>query len=533
MAEEDVLDQSDEQEVEGGEGEESKPSLQEQLKEKVGVKVEDVGPLRKKLTVAVPKDFISERLNEQYTELRRDAAVPGFRKGRAPRRLLEKRFGSEVGDTLVQQLVSSGYMAAVEKADLKVIGDPLVWVNEGGSQTLVDVQKALDSMDLPSDTDLEFSCEVEIRPEFELPNLEGIPLEKPVVTITDEDIEKQLERYRGIRGHYHTIADGTVEIDDVLMTDVKMTSGGAELKKEENVRMPARPQTIDGVAIENLGEVLKGAKVGDVRNVTGQIPDEYAKEDYRGKPADIEIKIREIQRLHLPDLNEEFAKSLGFENLQELRDYVKSDLESRLNEQVQTAMRGQTMKYLLDSTQIEVPERLSERQAGRVLVRRMLDAYRQGLPPAEVEKHLDELKTSAREDTVRDLKLFFIMEKLAEKIEVDVNEAEINSVIAGIAQRQGRRFDRVRDELAKENGLVNIYMQIRDEKIVDDLISKATVTEAKPGEAATEEKPKKKASKKAEAEPAAEAEAAEGEGEEKKAKPKRKPPTKKGDADAT
>ena len=97
----------------------------------------------------------------------------------------------------------------------------------------------------------------------------------------------------------------------------------------------------------------------------------------------------------------------------------------------------------------------------------MLEAYRQGLPPAEVEKHLDQLKTGAHEDSVRDLKMFFIMEQLAEKNEVEVEEAEINSVIAGIAQRQGRRFDRVRDELAKDNGLVNIYIQLRDEKLLD------------------------------------------------------------------
>ncbi len=538
MADEDVLEQQTDEETgpEPTEGEGEKPSLQEQLKEKIGVNVEEVGPLRKKLTVAVPREFITAQLDEQYSELRRDANVPGFRKGRAPRRLLEKRFGSEVGDTLVQQLVTTGYMAAVEKIDLKVIGDPMVWIREKGSDTptLVDVQKALDTIELPAEGALEFSCEVEVRPEFELPELKNIPIQRPNVTVSDEDINRHLERVRGLRGHYHTLPDGAVESDDVIMADIRMTSGGVEIKQQENVRMAARPQTIDGVPIDNLGEALKGARVGDLRQVSGQISDDYVKEEYRGKTAEFEIKVREIQRLHLPELNEEFIKSIGFDNEQELRDWAKADLESRLSEQVHRAMAGQVYRYLLDNTKFELPERLSDRQTGRVMVRRMLDLYRQGMPPAEVEKHLDQVKTGAREDTLRDLKVFFIMEKLAEKIEVDINESEINNVIAGIAQRQGRRFDRVRDELAKDNGLVNIYMQIRDEKIVDQLIAEATITEIKPAEGEVGRAAAQEPSEQTDAAPAAQGEVQEDEAAGAKSKPRRTPPGRQaGDSDAT
>ena len=538
MADEEVLEQPSEQEEaqEGaGESEAAEPSLQAQLKEKIDVKLEDVGPLRKKVTVSVPREFVTERLDEQYGELRRDANVPGFRKGRAPRRLLEKRFGGEVGDTLVQQLVSSGLPG--RRGEDRPQGDrrPHGLDPRGGKegQTLVDVQKALESIDLPAEGNLEFSCEVEIRPDFEMPELENIPLEKPTVAVEDADVDRQVERLRGLRGHYHPVVDAGVEPDDMIMADIHMTSGGVEIKQEENVRLAARPQTLDGVAIDNLGDALKGAKVGDVRKVSGEIPDEYVKEEYRGKQADFEIKVRDIQRLHLPEMNDEFVKSIGFESQQELRDYVKADLESRLSEQLTQAMRGQVMKYLLDNTKIDVPERLSERQSARVLVRRMLDAYRQGLPPAEVDKHLDELKTGARQDTMRDLKLFFIMEKLAEQNEeIEISESEINTVIAGIAQRQGRRFDRVRDELARENGLVNIYMQLRDEKLLDQLITTARISEAKPGEPSAEiPAAKKKAAQKTDkgqdqasssaAEPAASEEV------ESKPKPKRTAPRKK------
>lgn len=482
MADEELEDQqSDDVEELDEQAEEQEETLQHKLKEVVDVQVEDLGGLRKKLTVTVPRDTIGEQLDEQYGQMRNETVVPGFRKGRAPRRLLEKRFGRDVNATIIQQLLGTGYLAAVDKADLKVIGDPLIWVKrkEGEGEELVDVQMAMERVKLPDDGPLTFSCEVEVRPEFDLPEIEGIPLEKPVVTITDEDVENQLERLRTTRGTYEVIPeDGAVEVNDVLYVDLKMTCEGTVLKEERMVRVAARGQVIDGVTLEKLGEALAGAKTGETRTASGQIPDDHVKAEFRGKQADFEFKIREIQRLRLPELNEQFFKSLGFEGAQDLRDYIRKDLESRIEEQVRRIMAGQVYKYLEDKTSFELPPRLSERQADRVLIGHMVELYRQGVPQAEVEKRMDEIKTSSQESAAREMKRFFIMEKVAEQFDdIEVSEGEINNLIATIAYRQGRRFDRVRDELAKAGGLTNLYLQIRDEKLIERLIEKAQITE--------------------------------------------------------
>ena len=136
----------------------------------------------------------------------------------------------------------------------------------------------------------------------------------------------------------------------------------------------------------------------------------------------------------VPEMNDAFCQSLGFDKESELRDWVRSDLQSRLSEEIRRGMAGQVYKYLSDHTNFEVPERLSERQADRILARRMVELYQQGVPPTEVERHLDELRTGAREETARALKLSLIMEALAEKIEVEVTEAEVNGQIAAIAE---------------------------------------------------------------------------------------------------
>jgi len=495
MPDEELEDQQSEETEEQGKAAESadgteeaegkEKSLQDKLKEVVDVRVEDLGGMRKKLTVTVPRESIDEQLDEQYGQMRSEATVPGFRKGRAPRRLLEKRFGNEVKSTIVQQVLGSGYLAAVEKVDVKVIGDPLIWATAKGAETeeLVDVQKAMDLVKLPDDGPLTFSCEVEIRPEFELPPIEGIPLEKPVFTITDEDVDNQFNRFRVSRGTYEVVhEEGAVQNDDMLYVDLKMSCEGAVLKQQQMIRMASRGQVIDGVTLEKLGETLAGAKVGETRSISGRIPEDYIKAEFRAKQADFELKIREIQRLKLPELNDEFFKGMGFESEQDFRDYIRKDLDSRLDEQVRHAMATQVYKYLEDKTSFELPPRLSERQADRVLIRHMVELYRQGVPQAEVEKRMDEIKTSSRELAAREMKRFFIMEKLTEQFEdIEVSEGEINNLIATIAYRQGRRFDRVRDELAKEGGLTNLYLQIRDEKLIDRLIKQAQVTEKAPG----------------------------------------------------
>lgn len=489
MADEDVQDQeladsephNHDDAAEGGD-EVVKASLTERLKESVEVQMEDVGTLRKKLMVSVPQNLVAEQKDEQYGELRRDAVVPGFRRGRAPRRLLEKRFGSDVADTLVQQLVSNGYMAAVDKLGLKPIGDPMVWVREKDAETdtLVDVQKAIELLELPEEGPLSFVCEVEVRPEFELPELDGIPVTKPVLAITDQDVTEHLERFRRNLGHYEAVPEEAVQADDVVYVDLKLSAEGNVLHEHAGMRVAARGQVVEGVQLPTLGETLAGARIGDMRTTTGVLPESYEKAELRGKEASIEFKINEIHRLKLPDVNEEYFKHLGFENEQDARTFVRAQLESRLGQEIRRGMRGQVQKHLLEHAPFELPPQLSDRQVDSVVVRRMLELYNQGFPPAEVEKHMDELKTSARESVVRDLKLAFIMEKLAEKIEVEVTESEMNGMIAEIAQRQRRRFDRVRDELIKQGNATSLYISLRDEKILNQLVDKANVTEKAP-----------------------------------------------------
>ncbi len=487
--------------VQEQDSDEKQPTEEEQqmakLKEAISVDKEEIGSLRLKLTVTVPKETVEERMGEQFAELKRDASIPGFRKGHAPMALVEKRFASDVGEQLKSQLLSSAYLAAVEKEDLKPLGDPLIWTKIKGAkegdaeaQKLLPLEEALDHFKLPRDQALTFSCEMELRPEFELPELEKIPVEKPKLSVSADDVEQTMKNMRMSRGTFEPVEKGGVKEDDMLIVHAKLAVGDSVLLEEENYDIAARDIFIKGVRLEGLGAAVKGKKTGDTATLDATVPDDHDNTDLRGKTANFECTIKEIKRLSLPPMDEAFLSNFGVESEKELRDTIRGNLEARLDESVNERMREQVGNYLVENTKLEIPEGLSQRQTERSVARRMIEMYQMGLPQPEIEKAADEMRVSAADQTVRDLKLFFVLEKIAEERDIQVGEEEINGAIAMMARQANMRFDRMRDELSKDNRLMTLYLQIRDKRILTQLLEEAEITET--------EGPKKTPAKKAE-----------------------------------
>jgi len=439
----------------------------DKLKESIAVQIETIGTLRQRLTVTVPRQIVEERLDEQFQELQRERDVRGFRRGRAPRRLVEKAFGSEVNDLVKDQVVGEAYLAAVEKEAIDVLGDPDL-----------DFEK----IKLPPEGDLQFSCEVEVKPEFELPELTGIPIRRPVIKITDEDVDRQMGRLRMRLGHYDPVEGGAVQADDLVVADVKLTVDGTVIE-ESNVQFAARPSRIEGIVVEKLGEVLVGARSGDERTLEVTVPDDHEKPEYRGKTATFHIKVHDIKRLVLPAMDDAFARMAGFDDLAEMRTMLRAEVESRLDQEIRRGMREQVRRYLLDHTQLEIPPALGSRQTERVVARQMIELQRQGVPEVEIEKHLDELRTTARAQAALEVKAFFVLEKVADRFGITVSEDELNGQVAQIARAMNRRFDRVRDELMNRGTLQALYIGIREDKCLDRLLEDARITDVTPEQA--------------------------------------------------
>ena len=444
------------------------------------VTIEDAGPCKKKVSIEILQDKIKQALDAEFKDLQRDAEVPGFRKGRAPMRLIEKKFGTDITERVKLKLLAEATDAAISEKKIDVLGDP-------------DIDH--DAIELPEKDSLKFDFEVEVRPEFDLPSLEGIAVDKPKITVGDDEINEQIESICKRAGIWEP-KDGAVEQGDRVVADVVMDIEGAEEDdKRENIEITVDSNGfIEGVPVENLVDVLAGAKSGDEKKTKVDVSATFHNEQLRGKGVDITIDVKEVKSLVPAELNEDFFTRIGLDDEADLRDRISEQLEQQADSQAKQQMAEQIHKYLRDKTKLELPESIVADQSTRILQRQYSNMLLQGMAREQMDQQMGQMR-AASEDEARDqLKTFFIMDKVAEKLEVEVSDEEVNSRIAQIAAMRGRRPEKMREELARDGSLAQFSLEIREQKCIDKMLESAKITEVKAKK--TEKKAAKKAKKK-------------------------------------
>jgi len=438
------------------------------------VTIEQAGPCKKKVSVEIAEEAIKNATDEQYNNLRKEAIVPGFRKGRAPRRLLEKRFGKETTEVVKLKLLEEASKSAIKDNQLDVLGEPDI-----------DVEK----IELPDTGSLKFDFEVEVRPEFDLPPLEGIPVSKTKLEVTDEQIDREIQRLQRWSGIWTPREKGAVELDDQIIADVILkpvpsaaegTEGLQEEQKLDNIEIYVRQNGFVGaIPVEKLDELLVGAKPGDVKQTTVEVPKTYFREEYRGKKVDLQITVKDIKWLKPAALDENFLKRYGVEDESELREKVRDLLQSQLEQQSRTEMTEQIYQYLLDNTNFDLPLDIVAEHSTTLLRRQYGNLIIRGLPREQIEEQMAQLRASSEEQAKEQLKTFFIMDKVADKLQIDVTEEEINGRIAQLAIQRGQRPERMREEMARDGSLAQFSLQVRESKCIAKLLESANVTEKK------------------------------------------------------
>jgi trigger factor len=427
------------------------------------IRIEDAGPATKKIHVEIPKDRIDTKLSEQFKELRQQANIPGFRIGHAPAKLIEKRFGQDIKEEVRRKLISESYAQAVEQNSLEVIGEP----EFENAQGIV----------LPESGNLSYTFQVEVQPNIVLPDLSGLTVKKPKIDVTDENVQQALTNLREQQGELVPVEDRGVEPKDYLYADVHLKLDGEVVSHEHDAQIVARPGRISGIDIVDLDTQLAGLKPGEERTITVKVPETHADEKLRGKDVQVEFKLKDLKKLAPAVIDEEFLADLGFTNQQELLDALREQMVERISYDVQQSMREQVNQFLVTNVQIELPTRLSDRQAERVVSRRSVDLMMRGVPREQVEANAEKLRHGARDEAVRELKLFFILQKVAAEQNADVSEAELNGRIAMLAAQRGKRPEKLKQEMSKDGTLADLYIQLREQKAVDKLLEKATIEE--------------------------------------------------------
>ncbi len=447
------------------------------------VTVEDAGTLKKKVTVTIPRAKIDAKFDEMFGELGHTAQVPGFRIGHAPRRLIEKRFGKEVTQDVRNALLGESIGDAIKETELKTLGEP---------------DLDLDKIEVPSSGDMQFSFEVEVAPEFDLPELTGVKVEKTAMIIDDAKVDEYLDQIRMGRAHYE-VTDKAAAEGDVVTAEVKISGEGIETLDRKGLSLRVAPGQIEGLPLVDLGKTLTGVKAGKTVSLAVTCPKSHPNEAWQEKNLTVELTITQVQARILPELNEEFATAAGFESLKDMKEFVRNRLEGRLEMESKRSMRDQVCQYLLDNTEFDLPEGVTARHTTRLLQRRYIELLQMGYPREKIDENLTELQAGAAEQAARELKLQFILGKIADQKEIEVTDDEINARIATMAQSYNRRPERMRQELEADGSLQAVATSIREEKALDTVLNDAEVIETT-GEPAmkTEKKAAKKAEKPAE-----------------------------------
>ncbi|MGA2583049.1 MAG: trigger factor [Tepidisphaeraceae bacterium] len=427
------------------------------------IKIEDSGPATKKVSIEIPETVIATKLEEQFKELRREAAIPGFRPGHAPQKLIEKRFQSDVREQVRRALISESYQKAVEKHSLQVIGEPTF--------------DSPDDIKLPDSGNLSYSFQVEVQPDFTLPPLTGLAVKKQKVEVNDQYVDRAMQNLREQQGAMIPVEDRGVEKGDHLIADVHVKLEGAVVYHEHDAEFVARSGKIAGIQLNDLDTLLFGLRPGEKRDLNARAPATHPEEKIRDRDVVIEIALKDIKKLELAEINEQFLSSLGFANEKELRDALGEQMKTRIEYEVQQSLRDQVSKYLLQEVKIDLPVTLSEKQTERVISRRTLDLLMRGVPESAVEDRMAELRGGAREEALSELKLYFILQKVASMMNIDVSEAELNGRIAIMAAQSGKRPEKVKQEMSADGTLLNMYVQMREQKALDRIIETAQIEE--------------------------------------------------------
>ncbi|MBA4028200.1 MAG: trigger factor [Planctomyces sp.] len=437
------------------------------------VTVTDVGPSRKKLAIEVPAEAVDESLALSLDTLVAEAEIPGFRRGRAPRRLIEKKFGAAVLTQAKEQLVSAAFSRAVEEHKLRVIGNPV------GDETLK-------SLALESGKPLRFEIEVEVPPQFELPSLEGIAVKKPLAEVRDEVIDRELNKLLIQEGRLEDRE--FAEAGDYLTGHARLLGGDGTAYFEQDGIVVQVPPTdkggqgmIVGLVVDDLGAQLGAPRPGQKLTVRARGPENHEIEALRGKDLVVEYTPARADRI-VPTTPEELVTRFGMPDEGALRGAVRQRLYERALIEQAVVMRRQVARWLLQSVSMELPERVTASQSARNLERRRLEMLYRGLESAAIEQSLASLRSASNSAAANELKLFFVLDRAAEQLGVRVSEGEVNGRIAQIAAQRGERPEKIRQQLIASNQVSGIVLQIREHKTLDAILAKATVTEMSPEE---------------------------------------------------
>lgn len=400
--------------------------------------VEEISATKKRLKFEIPADVVEEEIQKALREIQKEAKIPGFRPGKAPLSIIEKKFGQNAISDVLEKLVSESYEKAIKETNLKPLLPPM----------------AEDAIDIKRKEPLSFELVVEVRPEVENLNYENIEVEEISTEVKDEDIERVIKGLCEESGTYEPAEEPT-QNNDLVIFDYK-TDTGKEVK-DFVYKIGAGPFP------EDFSKALEGRKKGETFTFTVDFPEDSIAE-FAGKKVNFEVTIKDIKRKQ-PVPYEEIHKEYGYETTEEFRNDIRQRLENAKKEQAIEKQKFDILKKLLDTHEFELPEGLVEMEIKRISE----ELESMGL---NVVEHMDKITERAK----RNVKAYILLEIIGEKEGVTVSEEEIKQEVINIARKYSITPQGViQYYMSRDGSLSALRNSVFERKVFNILLNKAKI----------------------------------------------------------
>ena len=443
----------------------------------MNLELKDAGTARKIATVTFDAEEIKKKENEACREIGKIANIPGFRKGKAPVAVIRKKYNKELKDELTRKVSTDAYESILDNKEIKVYS--ILKVEPG---------------DFSTDQGAAIEVTFDIEPDIDLPDYDNFEVSAESDEVSDEDINNEINALRDQRASFD-IADREAKAGDYIKCSYEGELDG----KPVSEIVPDKPMygkqsntweeagQAKGLGVDAIAEGVVGMKSGDKKDIKATFEDDFEIAPLAGKSVTYNLEVHEVREKKQPELNEEFFKSLKVENLEELKDKVLTDLESRKQREIQNSKRSQITQKILELPDFPLPQQAVEDESNSIFQQRAQRAIQQGAKQEEIETKKDELWQEAKTQGEARVKLTLILSKIAEQEKVEVT----NEDLARAATQEAMMMRKDPTAYIKELSKDRRQLQRLRQDILHDKTLNLVAEKAKESPTAIEEVPSK------------------------------------------
>ncbi len=419
-------------------------------------KVKKLDGTAKELHISLPSEEVNKVINEVLEDIRKTAVIPGFRKGKAPIDIIDQRYREDAVKDMKQRLVPRAYQRALEANNIVPVSYPEV------SDIVLDDAGALT-----------FKATVDTHPEVKLKKYKGLKVAREKISVADKEVEDALSHIQNMHAEFADM-DRPIKKGDFAVCDVEAFADDKPLsKKSENMWIEADKEA----SLLGMGEELCGLKKGEKKEIETTLPENYPDKNFAGKKALFKVEIKETKEKKLPPVDDELAKKVGKENMQQLREEIRSQLLERKEQNEKIKMMNQVMDQLLKNHSFDLPDSMVKRQLDVLVDKAENELAQKGVDKAAIDSRKDELKKQLAVEAENKVKLYFILSEISLKENVDVSEQEIDDRLKSIADSFKQPYEKVKEYYEEKDLIGGLREQLREDKTLEFLLQEANVTD--------------------------------------------------------